>query len=561
VIPDVDWGLVETIGKELEIPSPVARVLVNRGVRDPEEGRSFLLPSLRGLHPPEAMADMDKAVGRILEAMEKKEPLFLYGDYDADGLTSVALIKSFFSSIGVEATPVIPNREVDGYGFHSNLLPDPKGGRGLVITADCGISDCEEIRRATSRGLDVIVTDHHEPGEVLPQACAVLNPKRKDNSYPFRELAGVGVVFLLVWALAKRLKEKGFWPKGKEPSLKRFLDLVALGTVADQAPLIKENRILVKHGLSEMDRIQRPGIMALMEVAATRSISVGSITFQLAPRINAPGRLDSAMTALELLLSQDLQEARELASILDGMNRRRQEIEEEVLREAELMASEHAMAGKGALVLARRGWHPGVLGIVASRLVERFEVPVVLISLEEKIGKGSARAPDGYDMMDGLRHCSQFLERFGGHRSAAGLKIQPDALEEFREALSRHAKEVLGPRRGHGILRIDDKLEPNQLDENLLNSLIKLEPHGIGNPEPIFEVGEMEVMGSRRIENRHIKFSMRRGNSTFEAIGFNLAGQIPEPTHGRVRVACTPQINEWNGKRTVQLKLKDLQVL
>lgn len=558
-----DSQLVEVLKEELDLPEPVASVLVNRGISEPQEARRFFSPCLRELHPPESLADIDRAVERVLLAVDRKEPIVLYGDYDVDGLASLALLKSFFGSIGVQASTIVPHRERDGYGFHSQLIPDQKGSRALVITVDCGISDHQDVERAQSRGLDVVVTDHHEPGDRLPGAFAVINPKRHDNAYPFRDLAGVGVTFLLTWAIARRLKQKGFWPVGKEPSLKGFLDLVALGTVADQAPLKGENRTLVKHGLNQLVTCQRAGIQALMKVSGLegRPLTVGSITFQVAPRLNAPGRIDDPQLALKLLLSDDLQEALELATILEGMNRKRQMIEEDILKEAEVAAWDDLQKGSEALVLAAEGWHPGVLGIVASRLVDKFGLPVVLISLKGDEGQGSARTPEGYNILEGLRACSHFLDRFGGHSMAAGLRIHREAIEGFRRGLCKHVREVMGPSCRERVLRIDHRLSPEEIDEGLVHCLTQLEPHGVGNPEPTFEVEGIQISAARKVGRDHLKMVVKHRDMFFDAIGFNLAGSFPENLQGWARLACLPQLREWQGKTSLQLKVKDIEMI
>ncbi|MGQ9857908.1 MAG: single-stranded-DNA-specific exonuclease RecJ [Thermodesulfobacteriota bacterium] len=563
ILIESDEGLVELLRKELGIPAPVARVLANRGVKGVEEAQSFLCPTLRGLHPPEGLVDMDRAVERVLLALEREEPIWIYGDYDTDGLTSVALLTQFLESAGATPRPVVPHRERDGYGFHCSLIPEagPKGG--LVITVDCGLSDAQEILKARARGIDVVVTDHHEVGELIPEACAVVNPKRPGNSYPFQDLAGVGVAFMLAWALAKKLKKRCTWPKGKEPSLKAYLDLVALGTVADQAPLVGENRTLVMHGLKEMEKGNRPGIRALLGCSAAdgKPLSVSTLTYQLAPRLNAPGRVDEPTVALELLLAKDARTSQELASVLDGMNRKRQQIEERVLREAEAEAWEAVRAGQDALVLAKEGWHPGVLGIVASRLVDRFGLPVVLISIEDGVGKGSGRAPEGYHIMEGLRSCSNLLERFGGHRMAAGLRIDSKAVADFRRSLCAHARDVMGGLKAVRLLPIDDRLSPEEITHELVDRLVQLEPHGVGNPEPIFQVDSLEISAMRKVGQDHLKMLLRHGAMNFDAIGFGMAGVVPESARGPARLACMPLRNEWQGRTSIQLKVKDLQLL
>lgn len=563
VLSMADEARVENLRKELGIPAPVAKVLVNRGVEELEQAERFLSPSLKGLHPPEDLADMDRAVERILLALRREEPIWIYGDYDADGITSVALLKSFFDSVGASVRWVIPHRQKDGYGFHSALIPRTSTYGGLVITADCGIGDHEELAKAKAMGLDVVVTDHHELHGRIPQACAVINPKRKDNLYPFGDLAGVGVAFMLVWALAKRLKNMNVWPKGKEPSLKSYLDLVALGTIADQVSLLGENRALVSHGLAQLAMAQRPGIQALLRSAALekRPMSVGNLSFQIAPRLNAPGRLDDASPSLELLLTRDFPTALELAGLLEGMNRKRQQVEEEVFKEAEPKALEAFKGGKAALVLAKEGWHPGVLGIVASRLVDRFGLPVVLISLEDGVGKGSARAPEGYHMMQGLSSCAHLLKRFGGHKMAAGLTLEAKAVEELGHVLSDHARQMMKGSGAGRVLRIDDTLSPGDITEELVRCLQKLEPHGMGNPEPVFQVEGMKISEPRRVGQAHLKLKVSCGSMGFDAIGFGMAEAFPQDVKGPARLACLPQLNDWQGRTMIQLKLRDLQLV
>jgi single-stranded-DNA-specific exonuclease len=539
----------------------VARVLVNRGVEDEGSANRFLAPNLKDLHPPEGLADMERAAHRVVEAIRGREPIVVHGDYDADGITATAVLVAFLRQAGARVSAVIPHRERDGYGFRWERLPTGgPGGRRLVITADCGVSDVREIDEARSRGWDVIVTDHHEVPEDLPKALAVVNPKRRDNRYPFPDLAGVGVAFLLVWAASRLLKEAGFWVAGEAPSLRPYLDLVALGTVADQAPLLGENRALVRHGLQVMAERPRPGITALLRICGSegRVPSVGTLSFQMAPRLNAPGRVDDAAPALDLLLTEDSQEAEMLAQLVDGMNRRRQQVEEGIFREANALAEEEMARGRRAIVLAGEGWHQGVVGIVASRLVERYGVPAILVSLQDGVGKGSGRAPEGFHLMNALAACRAFLDRFGGHRQAAGLRLFSDALEDFRVAFCREAERTWEAADG-AVLRIDDRLTPQQVTEELVVHLERLEPHGIGNPEPVFLMEQMEIAQCRRVGQDHLKLRMLGSGVGFDAIGFNMGGLEQEGLRGRARIACVPQFNRWQGRTTIQLKLKDLK--
>ncbi len=564
VLREADPERVETLSRDMRIPAPVARVLVNRGVEEVAAAERFLSPTLRDLHPPEGLADMDRATSRILDALQANEPILVYGDYDADGLTAVALLMRFLKGVGARVSHVIPHRARDGYGVHLPLLQQARReGIGLAITVDCGISDGEAIARAREMGMEVIVTDHHEVPSDLPPAHAVVNPKRSDNRYPFSDLAGVGVALLLVWAVARRLRERGFWGRGEEPSLKEYLDLVALGTVADQSPLVGENRTLVKHGLHQLALHPSPGVTALLQACGSwgKPLSVGTVSFQLAPRLNAPGRMEEALPALELLLAEEPQGALELAGLLDGMNRRRQQIEERIFREADLMAEQEIREGRRALVLSKEGWHPGVVGIVASRLTDRYGLPAVLVAVEGGVGKGSARAPDGFHLMEGLRACEGLLERYGGHRLAAGLRIDPGVIQAFRETFCQQAQSILGDRSVGGVVRIDDRLTPAQVNEELVRHLSRLGPHGVGNPEPVFQMDRLEISQCRRVGQDHVKLWVRQGDLGFDAIGFGMGSLLPETVQGWAHLACIPQLNEWQGRTSIQLKLKDVKLL
>jgi single-stranded-DNA-specific exonuclease len=565
IVKEADPEQVHSLSRGLDIPEAVARVLVNRGVGDVEAAKRFLSPTLRELHPPEMLTDMDRATERICSAVKSGEEIIIFGDYDVDGVTSVALLTLFLRDVGVPVIPIIPHRERDGYGLNLELLQQvcPNGKGRLAITVDCGSSDGVEMAGAGELGIEVIVTDHHELPPDLPPALAVVNPKRPENLYPFNDLAGVGVAFLLVWGIASRLKEQGYWRRGKQPSLKKYLDLVALGTVADQAPLLGENRALVVHGLRQMALHPRPGLKALLRVCGShnRTLSVGTVAFQLAPRINAPGRIGDAHPALDLLLTGDLQQAEELAVLLDEMNRKRQQLEEGIFREACALADREVGDGHRAIVLANETWHAGVVGIVASRLVDRYGLPTVLLAIHDGVAKGSARSPEDFHLMESLRSCDAFLQKYGGHRMAAGLRIDPRNLESFREAFLKKASLAMGDRSAGAILRIDDRLALEQVTQELVHHLSRLEPHGIGNPEPVFRMDRLEVTHSRRVGQGHLKLWVHRDGIGFDAIGFGLGSTHPDTMEGMVHIACVPQLNEWQGRTTIQLKLKDLRII
>ncbi|MBI5454629.1 MAG: single-stranded-DNA-specific exonuclease RecJ [Deltaproteobacteria bacterium] len=552
--------LQEVLGKELDILPLTAQLLINRGLVEPDKASSFLRPELKDLHDPFLMKDMGKAVERILKAVEGREKIAIYGDYDVDGTTSTALLYLFLREIGAEVECYIPCRKTEGYGLNSAALGKLKeGGASLVITVDCGVSNHEELAFARSIGLDCIVSDHHELEKGAPEgALAVLNPKQKGCEFPFKLLAGVGVAFNLAIALRARLRETGGFARKEEPNLKRYLDLVAVGTIADLVPLMDENRILVSYGLKELSGGARLGLKALVEASAIKPgrLDADSVAFQLAPRINAAGRLGSAMTALRLLVTDDAKEAASLAGELNRENSLRQRIEEETLLEAlELMKDGPGMG----IVLAKENWNPGVIGIVASRLADRFGKPTVMIALEGEVGKGSARGVKAFDMLEGLKSCSGLLQKYGGHKAAAGLTIARENIDRFREEFQGYISERLNEDDLTPEIVLDAVIKLDELDPRFISEIERLAPFGASNREPLLAVTDAEIHATEIVGNRHLRLKVsQKGLSALSAIGFGLAPLHPIKGAG-FGIAFSPYMDEWQGMRNLKLRVKDVQ--
>lgn len=544
------------LGRELNILPLTAQLLVNRGLVDSGRASSFLRPDLSELHDPLLMKDMDRALERVSKALVNREPVAVYGDYDVDGTTSAALLCLFFKEIGVEVTPYIPDRLSEGYGLNADAIRKLAAfGVKLIITVDCGSSNNAEIELASSLGVDVVVTDHHEISGDAPRAAAVLNPKQKGCAFPFKGLAGVGVAFNLIMALRSNLREKGWFASSAPPNLKRYLDLVAIGTVADLVPLMDENRIFVSYGLKELENTERPGLKALIEISGLRARpDADSIAYQIAPRINAAGRVASASTALRLLVTTDGAEAASLASELDRENCARQKMETETLEEALAMLEGHTDRG---IVLFSEKWHSGVIGIVASRLVDRFSKPSVLIALDNGVGKGSARGIRSFDMLEGLKSCSGLLDRFGGHKAAAGLTVSIGNLAAFRDEFIRYANGKLTDDDLMPEINLDAVVALDEVNTRLIAEIGSLAPFGQSNREPLLCLSDAQIVGTEVVGNRHLRLKVRHGSCSRSAIGFGLAALHPMRGEGYA-LAFSPYIDEWQGSRTLRLRVKDV---
>jgi single-stranded-DNA-specific exonuclease len=502
---------------------------------------------------------MATAVARLASACANGEAVCVYGDYDVDGITSVALLISFFRKVGISCFYHIPRRLEHGYGISSEALDiiASQGGR-IVVSVDCGVTAVDEARHAAELGIDLIITDHHTPGETLPDAFAVINPLLPGSGYPFNGLAGVGVAFNLLVALRRKLRDGGVFSSVSEPDLRDYLDLVALGTIADLVPLRDQNRILVKSGLKALETSNRPGIIALKDIAAVSGeVSCSAVGFRLAPRINAAGRLEDAALGVELLLTDDPVQARTIAAGLDANNAERQALEKEILASAlRMIATDAGMNGRSSIVLASPEWHQGVIGIVASRIVDLYHRPTVLIALEEGAGRGSGRSIPGFHLYQALQACTDHLQKFGGHRQAAGLSINESTLAAFVARFDEVAAGSLGELDLIPELLLDCELQSEELTIDLARSIEALQPFGMGNPEPLFLLRNMRVADAKVLKGAHRKLVLESSGCRIDAIAFGMADrQLPDC----IDVAAQLQINIWNNRTSLQLQIKDFR--
>jgi len=555
--------LQEILQKELGISPLLSRLLVNRNITSPEDASKFLFSTLNDLTSPFLMKGMKKACRRIVEAIYRKEKICVYGDYDADGVTGTAVLKHFLQSVGAEVTFYIPDRLTEGYGLHISSLEQIRAdGVSLVITVDCGSSDNEAVRFAREHGMDIIITDHHEVPEHLPDAFAILNPMQKDCPFSFKHLAGVGVAFYLVIALRKVLREEGYWADRQPPNLRDYLDLVALGTLADIVPLIEENRLFVKHGIDVMSQSTRPGIIALKKVSRVESGSITPdiVSFRIAPRINAAGRLGKASKAALLLTTDNPSEAYHLARELDDANAERQYIESTIFKQAcRLIEESETAAHQNIIVLGSSEWHPGVIGIGAARLVERYYRPAILIAFEGDIGHGSARSIEAFHIYNGLKECEDLLEKFGGHEFAAGLTIAKHNIDTFRERLNALVVQAINPDDLVPKLCIDAAIDLSQIDEAFIEEIRCLAPFGTHNPAPLFLSGVFSASDPRIVGNGHLKMRTAGKRTNLDIIGFGMAELMPD-TASPLRAVFSPEINVWQGIKRIQLTIKDLRI-
>src|SRR5882724_8633575 len=580
------WQLGEGTGRDavqqgarlasvLGIPAPVGRVLWARGYREPSQAERFLEPRFEHLPNPFELKGIEVAVSRLQSALAQGEHVCVYGDYDVDGVTSTALLVSVLRKLGGNVEFYVPHRLVEGYGLNVRAL-EKLAARGtrLVVSADCGVTAVAEIDAAAKLGLDVVVIDHHTASQDLPRALAILNPHQPGCTFPGRELAAVGVAFHLLLALRKRLREAGWFASRPEPNLREVLDLVALGTIADVVPLTGPNRVLVHFGLKELARGARVGVLALKSVAQLAGeVTAGDVGFKLGPRINAAGRLDDASVGVRLLLSEDLREARALAEQLDRANAERQDLQVRIASEAIAHAEKLGPPeARRTLVVSSSGWHVGVVGIVAARLVERFHRPALVIAEEGGVAKGSGRSVEGFHLYDALARCAHHLTKFGGHKHAAGVTLDTGRISDFAEALEAEGREALDPAQLSARLRIDAELHPSEVRMELASQLRRLAPFGAGNPEPVFFCRELAAHEVRLLPDKkgtgpgHLKLRLgeagprvSEGESiALEAIGFNLGGTVLA-VGTRLDAAFQLAIDNWNGSERLQLKVKDLR--
>ena len=549
-----DKNKIEEIKNKYKVNQLLATILANRNILKEEDIRLFLNPTRNDFYNPFLITDMDIAVNRIIKAIENKENITIYGDYDVDGITSITVLKSFLNDIGVETNTYIPNRLIEGYGLNKEAIDKiSKKGCNLMITVDCGISAIEEIEYANSLGIETIITDHHEAGNEIPKAIAVIDNKRKDSKYPFRELAGVGVVFKLIQAIGITLKLK-------EESYLKYLDIVCIGTISDIVPLVDENRVIAKLGLLLVAQTKNIGLRSIINSSGYNKIDSNTISFGVEPRINACGRMGKAEEALELFLSKDKNEVNELTNKLNEHNRKRQETEKTIFENAvEKIKEEHLDENK-AIIVGGENWHHGVIGIVSSKITEMYFKPSILFSFEEDgIGKGSGRSIPGFDLHEALMKCSDTIEKFGGHSMAVGITVKKDNLEKFKkefEQIATQSKidEIIP------IINIDAKVDLSDIDKEMVESLKQLEPFGEANKMPVFAFKNLKIDSIRALsEGKHLKLTLKDNNYIINAIGFNIGYLANEYRIGdKIDVAGVLEINTFNGVDNLQINIKDI---
>ncbi|MCX7780578.1 MAG: single-stranded-DNA-specific exonuclease RecJ [Negativicutes bacterium] len=547
--------LCEQLCAELGVLPVVARVLVNRGIVTKEDAERFLYAGAENLGNPYALKDMERAVERIVKAIDEQEKIVVYGDYDVDGITASAVLFRLLTRLGARVDYYIPERQSEGYGLNSAALSQLyDAGARLIVTVDCGISSREETANMLGK-LDIIITDHHEPSPELPPAYAVINPKRPDCSYPDKQLAGVGVVFKLCQALWQRCKGGG-------QAYLEDIELVAIGTIADIVPLTGENRLMAKLGLEKLTRTVNHGLKSLMETCLqTAKPDAGKVGYILAPRLNAAGRIGHAANAVELLTTSDPVRAKQLAQSLEAENYQRQAMEKRILEAAEQEIVEARLINDKVLIVAGEDWHPGVIGIVASRLVDKYYRPAIVISLHDGVGKGSCRSIPGFDMFEALSACAGLLSKYGGHKQAAGLTTPAANIPLLRRFMCQKAAQ-LAEEDFKPVLRIDTLVSLEQINAALLEQLACLAPYGTGNPAPILACRDLKVSDLRTVgqDGKHLKLRVRRQNLTGEVIAWGMGEMAAALSRDEsIDVVFEPEFNIWQGQRSIQLKAFDLR--
>lgn len=548
-----DEKIVEELQEKFNISKLLATILANRGIIEDEKVRKFLEPTREDFYDPFLMPDMEVAINRIIEAINKNEKIMIYGDYDVDGITSISVLQKFLKEREVEVSSYIPNRLEEGYGLNKEAIKGiyDKSYR-LMITVDCGISAIEEIEYANSLGITTIITDHHEPLEELPKALAVIDAKRKDNKYPFNQLAGVGVVFKVIQALGIKLGLD-------EKEYLKYLDLVCVGTISDIVPLVDENRVIAKLGLKLVNVTKNLGLRCLLEAAGYKTIDSNTVSFGIAPRVNACGRMGHETEALDIFLSDDINEVRNLTEKLNEYNRTRQETEKNIVKEALQLIETNKENEKSAIVLGHNGWHHGVIGIVSSKITETYFKPSILVSFEDGAAKGSGRSIPGFDLHEALCKCSNFLEKYGGHEMAVGLSLKEENFESFKQELVKIAKESkvdeILP-----VIYIDGTVKQEDMKMDFVKELHKLEPFGEGNKMPLFAYKGLKINSIRALtEGKHLKLTLKDDNIIIDAIGFNMGNLVNEYLIGdKVDIVGVLEVNNFNGMENIQINLKDI---
>ena len=544
---------IKELTMKTNLSSLLVNILINRGITTVEEVELFLNPTRDDFHEPFLMPDMEKAVDRILKAIESNEKVIIYGDYDADGITSITVLKKFLKERGLDVSEYIPNRLSEGYGLNKNAINKiHEQNYTLMITVDCGISANEEIKYATELGIEVIVTDHHEPGEEIPKCIAVVDAKRKDNKYPFNQLAGVGVVFKLIQAISNKLNLDA-----KE--YLKYLDIVCVGTISDIVPLVDENRVIAKLGLKLIPMTKNIGLKTLVKSIGYKNIDSTSVSFGVAPRINACGRMGKQEIALKLFLTDDKKEAEEITEILNNYNVERQQTEKEIFEQA-VSEIERANVDEPCIVLGKEGWHHGVIGIVSSKVTELYFKPSILICFEGEEGKGSGRSIPGFDLHEALMNCSTYIEKFGGHSMAVGINVKKENFEKFKKDFEEYAQNQ-GIRDIIPIVKIDEETSLKEINLQTVKDLSLLEPFGEANKVPIFLIRNLKIQSIRTLsEGKHLKLKLGQDSYIIDAIGFGI-GEVSENylIGDKVDIVGSLEVNSFNGMEQVQIVIKDMR--
>jgi len=560
-LTEEEQELQNRIIEQFKCPSVIASLLVQRGINQIDKINSFFEPTLDEAYDPFLLKDMDKGVSRVIRALKAREKITIYGDYDVDGTTSTALLYLGLSSLGGDVDFYIPNRMIEGYGLSiSGIEQLASEGTRLIISVDCGINAVEEVKQINESGMEIVITDHHNPKDILPDAVAIINPKRSDCLYPFKDLAGVGVAYKLLLGVYKELGEDS------EENMHRHMELVALGTVADIVPLIDENRIFAALGLQRLIRKKNLGINALISIAglSQKTLTTSDIIFGIAPRINAAGRMGSAMRAVELMVCTEQQNGFSYAQIIERENSLRQSEDQKTFQEAcEIIENKYRNLEEATcLVVASDHWHPGVIGIVASKLVDRYYRPTLMITFKEGIGSGSGRSIIDFDLFEALSSVEHLLESFGGHRYAAGFTILTEYLEQFEKELNNYTrvnltKELLIP-----PLKIDRDIELYEINDNLVHWLSKFAPFGTGNIRPTWWTEDVVVDNfPYNVGKNHLKLKVKKDGCTLDMIGFNLGDYLPLLRKNTILdIAYSFEEVMWQNKRSIQGRLKDIRI-
>jgi single-stranded-DNA-specific exonuclease len=558
------------LARALSISPVTAQLLLNRGIEEPGSASSFLRIQLEHLHDPFLLKEMPKAVDRLQRALRDGESILVYGDYDVDGVTGTTIVVQFFRSIGKDIRWYIPHRVEEGYSLSRAAIEKfAAEGVKVLITVDCGTTNLEEIRRAQELGIDVIVTDHHEPTGSLPPALAVLNPKIPDAGYPFTGLCGAGMAFKLVWALARALHGPSRIAGPLSSFFVNSMALVSLGTIADVAPLVGENRVFATYGLAALASSPSPGLRALLKAAglAGTRLNAGHVGFRIGPRLNAGGRMGSASVGVELMLTEDDRVAEQIVLKLEAANLERQKIEAEILAQArEAVETGHDLENDPVIVLADDRWHSGVIGIVASKIAEQYYRPTLLIAMNGEKGKGSGRSIPAFQLHEGLSACSELLNAFGGHSHAAGLEVARDRVPALKRRINEYARGVLKAEDMVPRMSVDMEVTLDQMTRDVVKEVHLLEPHGYGNPSPVMATSNLRLAGEPRIIGKtgeHLSFYvLQGGKGSLKAIAFGMADRYEELALNRRRpfsLAFEPIINEWQGRESVELQVRDLR--